>query len=84
MGDDQLTTQKVLAGLSTHPNAGAVLILGLGCENNNIGVFKQFLNLDDDRLYFLNSQEVDDEFAEGKKLVDEILEKINKFEREDA
>ncbi len=84
MGDDQLTTQKVLAGLSTHPNAGAVLILGLGCENNNIGVFKQFLNLDDDRLYFLNSQDVDDEFAEGKKLVDEILEKINKCQREDV
>jgi altronate hydrolase len=43
MGDDQLTTQKTLAGLVRHPNAAGVLVLGLGCENNNIAVFKDIL-----------------------------------------
>ena len=81
MGDDQTTTQKVLAGLSRHPNAAQVLILGLGCENNNIGVFKEFLDLSDPRLHFLNSQEVEDETEAGKKLIDELLEKADACRR---
>lgn len=42
MGDDQLTTQKILAALVNHPNAGGVLVVSLGCENNNLDVFKPF------------------------------------------
>ncbi len=41
LGDDQRTTQSVLKGLTEHPNAAGVLVLGLGCENNNIPVFKE-------------------------------------------
>ena len=37
LGDDQKTTQLILRGLVNHPNAGGVLVLGLGCENNKIG-----------------------------------------------
>ena len=80
MGDDMTTTMRVLASLAAHPNAGAVLILGLGCENNNIGVFKPYLK-EDDRLFFLNSQEVTDELEEGKKLIDAMLEKANQCTR---
>ncbi len=83
MGDDQLTTQHVLACLTAHPNAAAVLILGLGCENNNIGVFRQFVDTTDDRLYFLNSQEVTDEYESGMKIIDEMLEKANACTREE-
>lgn len=82
MGEDQLTTQKILACLSAHPNAGAVLILGLGCENNNIGVFKSFLNPEDDRIVFLNSQDVEDEDEAGYTLIDQMLEKANACTRE--
>lgn len=82
MGDDQTTTQRVLAGLSRHPNAAQVLILGLGCENNNIGVFKEFLDLNDERLHFLNSQEEDNEFETGKALIDRMLEEAEKCRRE--
>lgn len=81
MGEDQKTTQKVLAALARHQNAGAVLILGLGCENNNIGVFREFLDLDDPRLHFLNCQDVGDELAEGFKLVDELLAQADKCRR---
>ena len=43
LGDDQKTTQAVLKGLVNHPNAAGVLVLGLGCENNNISVFQEVL-----------------------------------------
>ncbi len=81
MGEDQTTTQRVLAALSRHPNCGAVLILGLGCENNNIGVFKQFLDLSDPRLHFLNSQEVPDEVEAGKAEIDAMLTQAQRYTR---
>ena len=82
MGEDQTTTQKILACLTRHPNAGAVLVLGLGCENNNIGVFKEFLDTNDDRIHFLNSQDVEDELTAGKAIIDELLVKVNAYKRE--
>ena len=42
MGDDHRMTQRALAALASHPNAGGVLVLGLGCENNRISEFKKF------------------------------------------
>ena len=45
MGDDQKITQLILKGMVNHPNAGGVLVLGLGCENNNIDVFKEVLEV---------------------------------------
>ena len=73
LGGDQENTQKILRGMVRHPNAGGVLVLGLGCENNNIRVFKQILGeWDDRRVKFLNAQDVDDEIAEGMRLVSEL------------
>ena len=43
MGDDQEHTRQILADLINHPNAGAVLVLGLGCENSNIDVLKNYI-----------------------------------------
>ena len=43
MGDDQEHTRTILADLVKHPNAGGVLVLGLGCENSNIGELKNTL-----------------------------------------
>ncbi|MCR5537128.1 MAG: altronate dehydratase family protein [Succinivibrio sp.] len=82
MGEDQETTQRLLAALTRHPNAGTVLVLGLGCENNNLAVFKKFLDLNDDRLMFLNSQDVEDELESGYAIIDRLLEKTNKFTRQ--
>ncbi len=73
LGGDHSRTQKVLAGLVKHPNAGGVLVLGLGCENNNIAEFKKVLGeVDTERLKFLNCQEVNDEIAEGIKIIEEL------------
>mgnify|MGYP002241856078 FL=1 len=56
-----------------HPNAGAVLVVGLGCENNQPEAFREFLGeYDADRVRFLVSQKVDDEIEEGMKLLREM------------
>lgn len=83
MGEDQKTTLRVLSSLAAHPNCGAVLVVGLGCENNNINVFKEYLK-ESDHIYFLNSQDEEDEVSKGYELVDEILEKVASFERQEV
>ena len=73
LGDDLKNTQRVLAGLVNHPNAGGVLVLGLGCENNAIRYFAVELGgFDPARVRFLNAQDVDDEVEEGLRIVDEL------------
>ncbi len=73
LGGDMEITQKILAGLVNHPNAGGVLVLGLGCENNNIDVFMPFLkDYDKERVRFLVAQDVEDEVSEGVKIIEEL------------
>jgi len=86
VGDDLLYTQKVLAGLALHPNAGGVLVVGLGCENNFIDEFKRVLTarrkdwgtLSGGRIRFLNTQDCVDEFREGTALLGELAEAASK------
>ena len=82
LGDDQTTTQLILRGMVNHPNAAGVLVLGLGCENNNIDVFKKVLGeYNPDRVKFLNTQDADDDVEAGIALVNELKEYADKFER---
>jgi len=75
LGDDQKITQKILKGMVNHPNAGGVLVLGLGCENNNITEFKKVLGeYNNNRVKFLNAQDFDDEISEGIRLINELKE----------
>ena len=77
LGDDHLITQKILCGLIRHPNAGGVLVLGLGCENNNITELKKILGeYDEKRVRFLNIQDCDNEIEEAVIIVDELKEII--------
>ncbi len=83
MGEDQMHTQLILRGMVNHPNAGGVLVLGLGCENNNIEVFKAVLGeYDDRRVKFLNCQDFEDEIAEGVRLIGELRAYADTFKRE--
>ena len=83
LGDDQTTTQLILRGIVNHPNAGGVLVLGLGCENNNIEVFKKVLGeWNGNRVKFLNCQDFDDEIDEGIKLINELKEYASTFVRQ--
>ena len=66
-------TRKILAGAAKHPNAGGVLVLGLGCENNTIEGFKKALgDYDVQRIKFLSAQDVSDEIEKGAELLDEL------------
>ena len=83
LGDDQENTQKILKGMVNHPNAAGVLVLGLGCENNNIDVFKKVLGTwDERRVKFLNTQDFDDDIAEGVRLIEELKAYADTFKRE--
>ena len=75
LGDDLQNTRRVLAGLMRHPNAGGVLVLGLGCENNQMeGLLATAGDqLDRDRLRFFNSQEVFSEVEVGLEKVEELV-----------
>jgi altronate hydrolase len=83
MGDDQEHTRQILANLINHPNAGGVLVLGLGCENSNIDVLKGYMgDIDNDRVKFLVAQESDDEIAEGVEIVKGLAQYASQFKRE--
>ena len=83
MGDDQEHTRQILADLINHPNAGGVLVLGLGCENSNIDVLKNYIgDYDENRVRFLVAQECEDEIAEAVEVVKELIEYASGFRRE--
>lgn len=83
LGDDHVNTQKALAQLINHPNAGGVLVLGLGCENNQISSLKTLIGgYDEKRIKFLVAQDVEDEVQAGLELLKEIYEEMKNDRRE--
>ena len=85
LGEDQETTQAILKGLINHPNASGVLVFGLGCENNNIQVFKKVLkDWDDDRVKFLVAQEHEDEVEAALDIIEGLVKRAEKEERTDC
>jgi altronate hydrolase len=85
MGDDHEITRKILIDLALHPNAGAVLVVGLGCENNVPETFKTMLgDFDPGRISFLVTQKCEDEIAEGKKLLSGLFEYAKQFSRQNV
>lgn len=83
MGDDQDNTRQILADLINHPNAGGVLVLGLGCENSNIDELKKFIgDYDNKRVRFLVAQECEDEISDGIEVVKELITYASTFKRE--
>ena len=84
LGDDHENTRKILRNMVNHPNAGAVLVVGLGCENNQLSVFREFLGTyDEERVKFIVVQDVKDEHEEGMKILRELYDIASSDERED-
>ena len=84
LGDDLAQTKKLLTALVKHPNAGAVLCLGLGCENLVLDMFKEALGeYDSDRVKFLICQEVPDELEAGSAILKELAAYAGTFKREE-
>ena len=83
-GHDHAQTRKLLASLARHPNAAAVLVLGLGCENLTQEQFKEELGeYDPDRVKFLVCQQVEDELEAGGDLLRQCAEFAARFTREE-
>ena len=82
LGEDHENTKKILRDMVLHPNAGAVLVVGLGCENNQPDVFREFIGTyDEDRIRFMVAQKVDDEYEEGMRILRELYAKCCQDER---
>ena len=83
MGDDQENSRKILADLINHPNAGGVLVLGLGCENSSIDVLKPYIgDYDEKRVKFIVSQEWEDEIEASIEAIKELIDYASAFQRE--
>lgn len=83
LSDDHENTRKVLRDLVLHPNAGAVLVVGLGCENNQPDKFEELLgDYDKERIRFMISQKVEgNEVEEGMKILRELYATAAKDKR---
>ena len=76
LGDDLDATRKMLAALASHPNAGGVLLIGLGCESNQIGrLLEEVPAVNRERIRTLVAQSAGDEVGEGLALVAELAAK---------
>lgn len=86
LGDDHENTKKILRDMVLHPNAGAILVVGLGCENNQPDIFEQFCgDYNKDRVRFLVSQKVQgDEVEAGLEIARELYAKMAKDVRTDV
>jgi len=78
LGDDLSRTRKILASLAAHPNAGGVLIIGLGCENNQLSALISEARLSPERIRSFNAQSVDDEFEDGVAAVAQLAEIVSR------
>ncbi len=85
LGDDHESTRRILRDLVLHPNAGGVLVVGLGCENNQPDAFRELLgDYDSQRIRFMVTQQVEgNELEEGRRLLDEIHEVMQNDVREE-
>ena len=85
LSDDHENTRKILRDICLHPNAGAVLVLSLGCENNQPEEFMKMLgDYDKSRIRLLVTQQVDDEMEAGMKILRELYEIAKQDQRQEV
>lgn len=86
LGDDHENTRKILADMVHHPNAAGVLVVALGCENNQLGAFRDLVGeVDETRVKFMESQKIQgDEVEYGLGLLREIADAAKDDRRVDV
>ena len=83
LGDDHINTRTMLQNMVRHPNAGAVLVIGLGCENNQVDAFRETLGeFDPQRVHFMICQKQDDEVEAGLEHLHQLYEVMRHDKRE--
>jgi altronate hydrolase len=73
LGGDLLATRTMIQALADHPNAGGVLIVGLGCETNQLAPLVEGLNLAPERLRAFSAQLADDEIEDGLAAIEALV-----------
>jgi len=86
LGGDHENTRTVLADMVRHPNAGGVLVVALGCENNQLSAFRELVGkVDESRIKFIEMQKVEgDEIEYGLEMLREIFRACSGDRREDV
>ena len=83
LGDDHINTRTMLQNMVRHPNAGAVLVIGLGCENNQVDAFRETLgDFDPERVHFMICQHQEDEVEAGIEHLHQLYEVMRHDKRE--
>lgn len=83
LGDDLAHTRKILASLIAHPNAGGVLVVGLGCESNQLSkLLAEVGPHDESRIRSFSAQAIEDELEEGLAALEALVEIVECDERE--
>ena len=82
LGEDHENTRKILKNMVLHPNAGGVLVVGLGCENNQVEAFRDFVGaVDSRRVRYMVCQKEEDELETGLRLLRELYSVASRDER---
>lgn len=82
LGQDHQNTRTILQNMVKHPNAGGVLVVGLGCENNQLGAFRDTLgDYDAERVSFMILQEEGDEITTGLAHLNQLYQKMKSDQR---
>ena len=85
LGGDHENTRTVLADMVHHPNAGGVLVVSLGCENNQLDAFRELVGpVDENRVRMFVTQKVEDEVEYGLQQLREIYSVASKDVRTDV
>ena len=85
LGQDHENTRTILSDMVHHPNAGGVLVVSLGCENNQLDAFRELVGpVDESRVKMFVCQKVEDEVEYGLQLLREIYSVASKDVREDV
>ena len=85
LSDDHENTRKILRDICLHPNAGAVLVLSLGCENNQPETFMEMLgDYDQNRIRLLVTQQVNDEMEAGIAILRQLYEVARRDQRQEV
>ena len=83
LGDDHENTRTILSDMVHHPNAGGVLVVSLGCENNQLDAFRELVGpVDEARVRMFKTQTVKDEVEYGLAQLREIFAVVSKDVRE--
>lgn len=83
LGGDLDRTRRLTSALARHPNAGGVLIVGLGCESNQLDpLLAELSDADRSRIRAFAAQAESDETEAGLRAVEELVQIAERDRRE--